>query len=416
MTALLETLLEEGFATVAKAEQSTRRQVAFPENKEMIKVAIGMRRSGKTTLLYQTIHTLLSQGVEYSQILLINFEDDRLLPMSAQEMGKLIDDFYQLYPENHQRECYLFLDEVQNVPDWHVVVRRFFDSKNVQIYLTGSSATLLSKEINTRLRGRSLAREVLPYDFREYLSAHQQTLPGKPFGKAAFDILHHHLLQYFATGGFPGVQHLPPDEWREVLQSYVDTVILKDIMERHQIKNISLLRYLTLTLLKNAAARFSINKFHNDLKSQGYRVNKDTLHQYMTYIEDSFLIFRVSHYSASERLKQTQPKKIYVIDYGLLNAISLPLTKDQGRALENLVYLDLRRQGKTVYYYTSQQGYEIDFVTVALDGTRELIQVTWDMSDPQTAEREQRALAAGQAELGLDGRIITVQDYLRAFL
>ena len=169
---ILETLLEEAFDTAQKADSWVRRECTFPEAKNIIKVAIGMRRSGKTTFLYQTINQLLESGIEKSQILMINFEDDRLLPMNAKKMGAFLDAFYTLYPENHDRDCYFFLDEVQNIPDWHLVVRRFFDSKNVQIYLTGSSAKLLSKEINTTLRGRSLATEIFPYSFGEYLSAH----------------------------------------------------------------------------------------------------------------------------------------------------------------------------------------------------------------------------------------------------
>jgi len=413
MIDLLEILLEEAFDTVSQAQGSIVRQLSFPQTKDIIKVAIGMRRSGKTYFLYQTINQLLREGVPKQQILMINFEDDRLLPMTAKEMGALLDAFYTLYPENHEKCCYLFLDEVQNIPDWHLVVRRYFDSKNVQLYLTGSSAKLLSKEIATSLRGRSLSIEVWPYNFNEYLVAHNINPPTKPFGQKTFDMMRDQLLKYFSTGGFPAVQFMPKNEWRDTLQGYVDTVILKDIVERHNVSNIVLLKYLTTTLLKNAATTFSVNKFYNDIKSQGYKISKDTIHTYMEYIEDTFLAFTVPFYSESHRTKQNIPKKIYAVDNGLVNANSLGTNDIHNRFLENQVYLDLRRQGKDVYFYNTVDGFEVDFVSVDKDGSRELIQVTLNMDDPKTAEREQRALTQAEKELGIKGRIITLKDYLR---
>lgn len=415
MRDLLETLLEEAFATVEQAEDSIQRQYEFPKTENMIKVAIGMRRAGKTYFLYQVINELLNQGINKEQILIINFEDDRLLPMDAKEMGKLLDTFYSIYPENHDRQCYLFLDEIQNVTDWHLVARRFFDSKNVQLYLTGSSAKLLSKEINTSLRGRSLALEILPYSFQEYLAAHDITIKEKPRGQKTLDFLQQYLRDYFSTGGFPAVQSMRKNEWRETLQSYVDTVILKDIIERYNVTNIALLKYLTTSLLKNVGSPFSVNKFYNDIKSQGHKVSKDTIHNYLSYIEYSFLIFTVSFYSESGRIKQNQPKKIYAVDNGLINAILININDTLGKLFENLVYLDLRRQGKKVYFYNTADGYEIDFVTVDKEGNRELIQVTWDMSGKKVEEREKRALMQAEKELGIKGKIITVRDYLKNF-
>lgn len=413
---LVANLLDEAFSTLQAAKGNIARVFQFPAAKDMVKVAIGMRRSGKTCFLYQTINELLAGGVTKEQILLINFEDDRLLPMTAEEMGQLIDAFYSLYPKNHHRRCYLFFDEVQNVQDWFLVVRRYLDKKDVQIYLTGSSAKLLSKEINTSLRGRSLAVEVLPYSFSEYLTAQNTAMPQKPFGQAAFDVLQQHLLQYFSRGGFPAVQTMEKNEWRETLQSYVDTVIFRDIIERHNVTNISLLKYLLMSLLKNVSAPFSINKFYNDIKSQGYKVGKETIHNYLDYIQDAFLIFVVPFYSESMRLKQNRPKKIYAVDTGLVNAISLNLTNEYGKWLENLVYLDLRRQKKSIYFYTTKEGYEVDFVTIDAEGNKELIQVVWDMSNENTLAREQRSLECAIKELNIPGRIVTSKDYLRDWL
>lgn len=415
MQELLETLLEEALDNIEQSRDSVPRRFQFPLSQDVIKVAIGMRRVGKTHFLYQTIQQLLEQGVAQQQILMLNFEDDRLLPMNAKQMGELLDAFYTLYPENHERQCYLFLDEVQNVTDWPLVIRRYFDSKRVQLYLTGSSAKLLSKEIATSLRGRSLSVEIWPYDFSEFMIAHKNNVPSGSFGNKTFDIMRQHLLRYFAIGGFPAVQHLVKNEWRETLQGYVDTVILRDIIERHKVENIVLLKYLTTTLLKNAATIFSVGKFYNDVKSQGYKISKETIYTYMSYIEDAFLVFTVPLYSESDRIRQSVSKKIYAIDPGLINANSLDINAIYGKLFENLVYLDLRRQGKEIYYYRTKDNYEIDFLTIDKEGEKELIQVTWEMTDPKTLEREQRALEQAEKELGIKGRILTVKDYLRDF-
>jgi hypothetical protein len=185
----------------------------------------------------------------------------------------------------------------------------------------------------------------------------------------------------------------------------------KDIIERHNISNLTLLKYLTKTLLINAAAPFSINKFYNDIKSQGYKVSRETLYNYVDYIEDAFLIFIVPIYSESLRAQHTTPNKVYAVDNGLINAFSLKIKDIYHKLLENQVYLDLRRQGKNIFYYNTKDGYEIDFVTVDKSGEREIIQVTWDMTDTKTSERERRALDQAQEELGIKGRIITSREY-----
>lgn len=163
---------------------------------------------------------------------------------------------------------------MQNIPDWHQVVRRYFDSKNVRLYLTGSSAKLLSTEIATSLRGRSLAIEVWPYDFNEYLVAHKIEKPPTPLGQKGQDIMQGHLLRYFEIGGFPAVQNLPQNEWREMLQGYVDTVMLRDIVERHGVTNITFLKYLTNTLIKNSARTFSVKSFTKTLKVKVIKLEK----------------------------------------------------------------------------------------------------------------------------------------------
>lgn len=346
MDKILRVLLEEFRELLPGTENSVKRDLIFPDVTGMINVAIGMRRVGKSYLIFQKIRALLESGIELEQILFINFEDDRLLPMSHTTLGQLLDAFYSLYPKNHDRECYFFLDEIQNVEDWAIVIRRFYDTKKVRLYLTGSSAKLLSKEIATSLRGRSIATEVWPYSFTEYWKAQNIAPPSQPFGKKTADQFLSHYNDYFTVGGFPAVQHLHENERRTVLQTYVDSVIFRDIIERYKITNIALIKYLIKSLIKNVSSPFAINKFYNDVKSQGIKVGKDTLYQYLEYIEDTFLAFTVPLFTESIRKMQVNAKKVYIVDNGLVRAQRLGLTLNHGNLFENQVYLDLRRAGK----------------------------------------------------------------------
>lgn len=412
---LLPILEEEFRQNLQDNLSSIQRKYAFPVAKEAIKVAIGMRRCGKTTFFFQTIQKLVQDGVPIERVLHINFEDDRLQPLDYKGMGKLIDDWYTLHPKNHDHCCYLFLDEVQNVENWDLVLRRLQDSKNVQIYVTGSSAKLLSTEIATSLRGRSLSIEIFPFSYGEFLETHKLPFPSLPFGKKVQDQQKMYLQDYFKLGGFPAVQTLPLKERLETLQNYVETVIFRDIVERNKVDNIALLKYLIHFLLKNVSAPFSINKFYNDIKSQGYKVGKDTLYAYIGYIEDAFLIFTVPVFTESLRHSQIALKKVYAIDNGLVAANTFNLNDNFGKNLENQVYLDLRRQGKKIFYYKTSDNYEIDFITQDIYGKFEIIQVAWEEDDPQVLEREQRALRQAEKELGFPGKLISATSYLRDF-
>ncbi len=414
MTSILPTLIEEFKEKLVEVKKSILRQAKFPDAENQIKVAIGMRRVGKTYFSLQKVLALLENGIPIESILYINFEDDRLLPMDHKTMGNLLDAFYTLFPENHSRICYLFLDEVQNVPDWALVIRRYFDSKRVQLYLTGSSAKLLSSEIATSLRGRALETEIWPFSFSEYLAAHKYLPPQKPFGKKSEDELRKQLFDYLKIGGFPAVQFLSAPDRIQTLQGYVEGVIFRDIVERHKVTNLPLLRYMINSLMKNIGAPFSVNKFYKDIQSQGFKTAKDTLYNYLNYVEEAYLIFTVPHFTESIREAQTTPKKIYTIDSGFFLAAAFNLSANYGKRFENLVYLDLRRQGKNIFYYKTKGGYEVDFVTISKTNSVELLQVVWEIDDPLTLQREQRALNEAEQELGIKGRIVDLPSYLQS--
>ena len=415
VNALLPTLLEEFYAKIKEFTSGIVRETKFPNLPDKIMVAIGMRRTGKTYFLFQTILNLLKE-VPITRILYLNFEDDRLFPSSQQQLRDLIDGFYTLYPENHDQLCYLFFDEIQNVEGWNAVIRRYFDTKKVRIYLTGSSAKLLSKEIATSLRGRSLATEIWPFSFHEFLSTKQITLGDKPFGKKNLDISKRYLGQYLNQGGFPETVFLEDQDRARILQDYVSVLVFRDIIERYKITNVSLIRYMIKTLLKNVGCSFSVHKFADDVKSQSFSVSKTTIHEYLEYIGDAYLAFTVPIYAESLRKVQTNPRKIYAIDTGLARAYTIGRTENMGHHFENLVYLDLRRCGHEVYYYLTKTRREVDFLSRDFQGKWYLYQVCWNIDDPQTRERETLALEEAEKELGIKGEIITPESYITSFL
>jgi hypothetical protein len=358
---------------------------------------IGMRRAGKTFLCYQEIQKLLANGVSKENILYINFEDDRLFGFNLEDCQSILDVFYGQNPEKKSEECYFFFDEIQNIDHWERFIRRLMDTEKVSVFVTGSSARLLSAEIATGLRGRSLNREVFPYSFEEYLRANSAKLNLNRMGSKTRLILNQHAERYCRYGGFPEIQGLDANRGQEILQSYVDAVVLRDVVERHRISNVEALRSLVYHILRNPATKLSVNKFYLDLKSRGLRISKDDLYHFLHHLTDAYLIFQVPIWSRSEKKKQVNPKKVYVIDNGILDAYSTRQTADDGAFLENLVFLKLRRRKFDIAYYVTKSGHEIDFVYKQNEQVH-FVQVAWNIEDEETRERELRALREGMKE------------------
>jgi hypothetical protein len=256
MLNLIKTLHDEFLTKLDAFKQLTPRKSEFVEVKDKISVAIGMRRTGKTHLMFSKMHSLLNNGISSSQILYIDFEDDRLIPLDSEKLAQLVDNFYRLFPNNHDQMCYLFLDEIQVVENWAIVIRRLSKTGNIKLFLSGSSAKLLSKEIATSLRGRSISTEVWPFSFEEFLLARNVKIPKTAISKKELDLLMRELMLYFKTGGFPGLTNETPVVRNKILQEYIDTVIYRDIVERNNITNLKLIKYMILYLLKNYAKNF----------------------------------------------------------------------------------------------------------------------------------------------------------------
>jgi uncharacterized protein len=374
---------------------------------------VGMRRAGKTWFCYQQMRQLLAQGLPKERLLYLNFEDERLLPFSAADFHLVLETYFQKFPAFKHQPCYLFLDEVQRIEGWDMFVRRVLDTEQLSVYVTGSSSKLLSTDIATSLRGRSLTTEIFPFSFREFLRFHQAE-PESPhrFGSAARAVLQHQIGAYLTTGGFPEVQGLDAELRRQVLRNYVDVVILRDVVERYSISNVVALRALIRHIMSAPATRFSVNKFYQALRSQGVACTKNDLYAFLEYLTDAFLVYTAPTHARSEHVRRVNPKKVYAIDTGLLGAMAFHTMENRGALLENLVYMHLRRQGMRPEYYITQTGSEVDFVVLPDDGgERQLIQVCWDLGQSQTRQREVVALLSAMDELQVQrGIIVTWLD------
>ncbi len=399
----MQTILEQLIADFHERElpSLTLRQTDLPWLPGKIDAVIGMRRSGKTWFLYQHMKRLIDAGVSRECLLYLNFEDERLLPMTTSDLQQITMAFYRRNPHLKSRECVYFFDEIQNIQGWEQFLRRLLDTEKAHICLTGSSAKLLSTEIATSLRGRSLATEIFPFSFAESLEhAGIGQKDTKPPGAKRRALLENRFQAYLTTGGFPEVQEIEAHYRTGILQNYLDVVVLRDLIERHNISSVVPLRYMIRHLLNAPAGLFSVQKFYNDLRSQGIPCGKNTLHEFLDYLTDAYLFFQVYIHADSPRARMVNPRKIYAIDTGLVRACSRKTTPDWGHLLENFVFMELRRQKVGIEYYRTQKGREVDFYITTADGTEHLIQVAAELGDQKTIQRETTALNEAMAECG----------------
>jgi predicted AAA+ superfamily ATPase len=404
MDLALEHILDEQQA--APLPPLTTRDVRVPDLEGTAIAFVGMRRVGKSYLMLQEMHRLLADGVPRSHMLALNLEDDRLGPADLSTLSDALEYLFRTGPARHDQTAHLFLDEVQVVQGWEQFVLRVLNTENARVRVTGSSAKLLSTEIATGLRGRSIAVEVLPFSFREYLRHRGlEELAADPVGAAARSRLEREFDAYLKGGGFPAVQAMEDIDRRRTLQDYVDLVIFRDVVDRWDVGNLFALKWLVSHLLSSFSREFSVNRLYNDLKSQGVAVGKDTLHSYLDHLLDARLLYTVSVRRASYRARQVNPRKVYAADPGLAAAVAHPSADDTGFLLENAVYLELRRRHgrlheESVSYFHEDEG-DADFVVDGGTGEPRVTQVAASLRDDRTRARELGGAEAAMRSLGV---------------
>lgn len=386
----------------------TRRDARAPKISGKALVVIGMRRAGKTSFLHQQRAELIAAGRSPERLVYFNFEDERLAGMEARQLGLIPETHLRLYPQAAEEPVTLFLDEIQTVPGWEVFTRRMLDEGGYELFLSGSSAKLLSREIATSMRGRGWEIEIHPFSFREWLRHHGHDIPedaARLTSRKAV-LLDQLFNSYLGAGGFPEAQGLTSAERRQLLQGYVDVLMLRDVIERHQVGNVTALRWMVRRLLGNPGGLFSVTKFESDLKSQGIAAGRETLYELLDHLEDAFLLRAIPIATDSEKRRQVNPRKIYPVDHALGPVFDRSPKENIGHALEVAVHGELLRRGAEVAYVKTRSGYEVDFLSRGSDGGGALIQVCADIDDPKTLARETRALADAAQEHQVERQLL----------
>ncbi|HZK61101.1 MAG TPA: ATP-binding protein, partial [Anaerovoracaceae bacterium] len=306
-------------------------------------------------------------------------------------------------------KLYLFLDEVQNMPDWEKWAKSTYDKyKNIKMVVSGSNASLLSSDISTLLTGRHITTQMFPFSFTEFLDYHGVEFQLKTLQYSGQRVVVKKMFnEYLKKGGFPEVIQYPEAGQMELLQSYFDDIIYRDIISRFNIRNPQVFKQLSLFCISNISNPHSFNSLRK-LFANYASLSTDAIINYLAYLEDAFLIFTVAHYDYSLKKQINKPKKLYCVDTGMINAVSFRFSDNLGKLYENLVFLQLKRLNLEMYYWQSDKGYEVDFVIKEGLKVSQLIQVCFDISDEGTKSRELRGLIEGLDSFEVsEGTIIT---------
>ena len=347
-------------------------------------VFTGLRRAGKSFFLYQIIQQNFKEN-NFENILMINFEDERLLEVKAENLQELIDAYYELYPT----QPIIFLDEIQNIAHWQKFVRRLAD-EGLQVYVTGSNAEMLSAEIATTLGGRFVNKEILPLSFSEYLKFKSFNYNKRvKYSRSKFELLQH-FSDYLKFGGFPEL--ISFQNKKEFLSSVYQKLFYGDLIARYNIANSTLLKLLVKKMAESVNNETSINRIKNLIKSTGVSIGNNTLFDYLGYLESSYMIGSISNFNSKFTEKETN-KKYYFLDNGILN---LFLIDQDTKLLENQVYIQLRRLGYSIYFL--KRNHEVDFYVPEKEW---LIQVPYSISDNETLKREVKSLTLSMKELSI---------------
>ncbi len=378
------------------------------KNKRILSV-IGPRRAGKTYACFEIIGDLLKHGLPRENLMYMNFEDERLVPLDGSELTHLLDVHAELYEHDEGKPLYCFLDEVHNVPHWSKWVRRVIDqNRELTIIVTGSSSKMLSSEIATELRGRGSSISVFPYSFREFLNARgvDAEYSEKLLYSPQRNIIKRHFNEYVLKGGFPEITD--HEEYRDTLQQYYRTIFARDMVERFKIKNVRQFEDFLKIQLSRFSSLSSVSNTAKEMQTLGYSLSKNTLMTYLGYARDVFLLFDVCKFDHKVTNQLRAPRKLYAIDHGLLNAVRFSSSEDRGRILENIVFMELRRRHEVIYYHAGKA--ECDFVILPGRRVSHCFQSCWSVEQEDTREREIKGLLDAMHEHKLDRGMILTSD------
>jgi predicted AAA+ superfamily ATPase len=379
---------------------------------EEIVAVIGPRRAGKTYFLYQTAKDLLDRGYKKRNIVYLDFEDYRLV--NLEDYSVLEKAVYELFEEKNGR-IVLLLDEVQNLGDWERWLRTLHNKQKYHIFISGSSSKLLAKEIATSLRGRYVNKIVLPFNFKEFSRFKKFSLEYTEVPEYRGKLLNL-LREYLEFGGFPEVvKKKEAGEKLDLIRTYFETIFYRDIVDRHRIRNVSLIDTFVKTVFSSYGKYFSLSKTERYFKSLGMRVSKRTLSNYLNYLEEAFFVLTLDKLSPKLKERVQQPKKVYGIDTGFYT-LNPTFSEDLGIKMENLVATELLKERLDnplleLFYWKDYAGNEVDFAVKEGLKVKQLIQVTYASTRNEIGGRELRALKKAGSELNCNDLVILTWDY-----
>ena len=390
--------------------ETFEREINIPIEKPINRAIsiIGPRRAGKTYVMFNLIKKIL---VKYPRknVLYVNFEKAGLLPLDVRDLVLLKDTFFELNPHSKKKDVWFFLDEIQNVSNWELFVRTCLD-EDINVFISGSSSKLLSKDIATSMRGRSLSYILLPFSFREYLSS-KNIKPGKFLSSTEKNEIVSLFNRYLIEGGYPETI-VYPKETEKILSNIFETALYKDVIEREKIRNVNIVLQLIKALL--SSKEFSVNKFYNHLKSLNIKVGKNALYKYVGYLEYAFVVFMLKKFDLSYKKEGQSLPKVYFIDNGILTNNRID---DKGRLLENVVFLELFRRELDVAYFQSASREEVDFLIKNGKKVEQLIQVCYDLGNFMTKDREIKPLLKASEEFRCNNLLIlTMSEEMESFV
>ena len=366
-------------------------------NTQQIVVITGIRRCGKSSLLY-TIKDELLKKINENNILYLNFDDERFINFSTDNFNNIFSIFIEEFnPE--QDKIVFFFDEIQNALGWEKFLNRMYE-KEIKIFVTGSNATLLSSEIATSLTGRNMVLELFPFSFKEYLKLNNETFEISKLTTVKKTMLKRKFTKFISFGGFPQVLK---EKNKELLKDYYNDIFYRDIIARHSITKVNEMKKISNFLASNTSKIHS----YNSLKNISGIKSISSIKNYLDYFENSFMFFGLSKYSYSLKKQMFGSKKIYCIDTGLATTVGFSFSKNSGRLLENAVFIELRRRGKELYYHLEKN--ECDFIIKDKNTIVSAIQVTKELNH-KNEKRELQGLLNALNTYGLNFGLILTED------
>ncbi len=405
--------------TLKDLKDVVERDVNIPIDTNKIVAIIGPRRAGKTFLMYHTIKRLLNK-IPKQNILYVNFEDERIKRINAEDLTDLLAAFYEVSNPEKDKPLCLFLDEIQVVDGWDKWIRRIDESKQFKIYISGSSSKLLSKELSTSLRGRSIDYIIMPFSFKENLLA-KDKYDASYIKKIGYTekrgLILNELKEYLLNGGYPEVVLEKSNDIKlKILRSYYDTIFYRDLAEHFNIKSISLLDAFLRNSVSSYSKYLSISKLYVSLENAGYITSKKTLLNLLNYANQVFFLFPVNIISRSEKKRLINPKKIYIVDNGIVPAVKAD--ESIGKLMENCCFIELFRRKdlsnfEVSYWkeYGKADGREVDFVLYDQLKVIQLIQVSYIERKEDVKKREISGLLLASKELKCNNLLVITWDY-----